>query len=394
MNCPNLTIRERLQVLRPGNPNDYYTKFEIVSGKYRELFQQGKVLVTNWHCFALESPHAEDGKSYVVVNKGPESDEAFARRVLGELYHSAPLLVFNDEGHHAYRPAQDDDSEENREATVWVSGLDRIHHACGIKLCVDLSATPFYIKGSGYPEGEPFPWIVSEFGLVDAIESGIAKIPRLPVRDDTGRPDPKYFKLWEHITQDLSPLQRIGRKPKPEVVWMKAEDALQTLAGQYKQRFEDITGANDLADKTPPVLIVVCDNTDIGEHFFRNISGEEEVEAVDMLPASEDANGEEESETTEESEPAKKPAKKRTVYTGGKVFPEIFGNAPGQKRTLRIDTKLLEKVESEDPGTTREKAALELRAVVNSVGKAGHPGAQVRCVVSVQMLRKAGMPIT
>jgi len=129
-------------------------------------------------------------------------------------------MALNDEGHHAYRPAPISEKEaktvgaeerkEREETTVWVQGLDRINKACGIKFCVDMSATPFYIKGSGYPEGEPLPWIVSDFGLVDAIESGITKIPRLPVSDTTGQPDPKYFCLWRNITKDLSREQRLS----------------------------------------------------------------------------------------------------------------------------------------------------------------------------------------
>ena len=105
-------------------------------------------------------------------------------------------MVLNDEGHHAYRPAplpEKIEGEEvkaiqadREEATVWVSGLDRLNQASGIRFCVDLSATPFYIAGSGFPEGAPFPWLVSDFGLVDAIESGLVKIPRLPVSDTTG----------------------------------------------------------------------------------------------------------------------------------------------------------------------------------------------------------------
>src|SRR5438477_2190855 len=119
-----------------------------------------------------------------------------------------------------------DDTGDLEEATVWVDGLDRINAAGGeqpgIALCVDLSATPFYLKGSGYPEGRPFPWIVSDFGLVDAIESGIVKIPRLPVLDTTGRPDPKYFKLWKAINEHLQPGQRLtgkAKRPKPDVIY-------------------------------------------------------------------------------------------------------------------------------------------------------------------------------
>ena len=95
---------------------------------------------------------------------------------------------------------------------------------------------------------------------MDAIESGITKIPRLPAIDNTGRPDPKYFKLWEHITRDLKAGEKLtGGKPKPEVVYRKAEDALLTLAGEWKERFDQIQGAHPGQDRTPPVMIIVCD---------------------------------------------------------------------------------------------------------------------------------------
>ncbi len=245
--CPNLTIKERLQVLRTDRKgNDYYTEFDLVPPQYRDLLRTGKVLVTNWHFFAPESEHVEGGRSFAVVRKGVETDEAFARTRLGELYDRGPVMVFNDEGHHAYRPAPISENEakivdaetrkEREVATIWVQGLDRINKACGIRFCVDLSATPFYLQGSGYPEGEPFPWIASDFGLVDAIESGITKIPRLPVSDTTGRPDPKYFKLWKNITENLPAAQRLSnRRPKPEVVWEKAQDALVQLPGSIKR---------------------------------------------------------------------------------------------------------------------------------------------------------------
>ncbi len=386
--CPNLTIKERLQVLRTdSSADDYYTQFDMVPPQYRDLLRTGKVLVTNWHAFAPESEHSEGGKSYAVVQKGAESDEAFARNRLGELYDLAPIMVLNDEGHHAYRPApiaeelRGDDKEQREEATIWVQGLDRLHKACGIRICVDVSATPFYLKGSGYPEGEPFPWIVSDFGLVDGIESGITKIPRLPVSDTTGRPDPKYFRLWKNITRDLAASERLSNgRPKPEVVWQRAEDALVQLAGEYEKQFNAIQEASDLALKAPPVMILVCDNTNIAQLFFENISGQTEVEDADVESEDEDESADEDAEVK------KKKQKKRTVYGTGKVFPHLFQNAKGQIRTIAIDSKRLEKIESEDPSATRDKSAKELRAIVNSVGRIGYPGQDVRCVVSVAML--------
>ena len=383
--CPNLTIKERLQVLRPDNKDgSYFDEFDLVPSQLRPLINGGKVLVTNWHLFAPESPHSEGGKSYTVVNKGDENPDSFARRVLGDLHDHAPIMVFNDEAHHAYRPALVGENEkltpaeraEREEATVWITGLDKINKACGIRFCVDLSATPFYLQGSGYIEGAPFPWLVSDFGLVDAIESGIVKIPRLPVSDTTGRPEPKYFTLWKHINERLQPGERLpGGKPKPDVVWREAQDALITLADQWKERFEYIQNASPGQDKAPPVMIIVSDNTDIAEVFYRQISGEEMVEVVAI-------NEDEE----EDKAPRKKKAKKKVAYGGGKLYPELFSNQANFHPTLRIDSKLLAEAESEDPNASRKDAAESLREIVATVGKLGKPGEHVRCVVSVQML--------
>ena len=287
--CPNLTIKERLQVLRPESPDNYYDAFELIPTKLRPLLNKGKVLVTNWHQFAPESAHSEGGQSYAVVNKGEETPDAFAKRVLGELHERAPIMVLNDEGHHAYRPAPADErlsadiKKEREEATVWISGLDTINQACGIRFCVDLSATPFYIQGSGHPEGDPFPWLVSDFGLVDAIESGITKIPRLPVSDTTGRPEPKFFRLWEAIQEEISTRRSItGQKAETGGGLSRGGRLhLTPLPVSGKNALNIFEEASDAQDKTPPVMIIVCDNTKIAEHFFEKISGEEVREVVD-----------------------------------------------------------------------------------------------------------------
>jgi type III restriction enzyme len=401
--CPNLTVKERLQVLRPERPDNYYEQFDIVPVKYRPLLQAGRVLVTNWHRFAPESEHVENGKAYAVVNKGPETPDTFARRVLEDLYDRLPIMVLNDEGHHCWRPAPEEEElsgeekEEREEARVWLDGLDRINNCtanpakqAGIPVCVDMSATPFYLHGSGYPEGRPFPWIVSDFGLVDAIESGIVKIPRLPVHDTTGRPDPKYFKLWKAINENLEPAERLPGKagrPKPDVVYREAEGALQQIASQWKERFEQIQAAKPGQEQVPPVLILVCNDTDVAEVFYRKISGEIEEEVVTEAEVAEVLAGEENEDgsgTTKKAKAAKR--KKRVTYGQGAIFPELFSNTPTQKRTIRIDTKLLAEAESDEPNKKKQDAAEALRQVVATVGKRGEPGEHVRCVVSVSML--------
>jgi type III restriction enzyme len=416
--CPNLTVKERLQVLRPDNPGNYYAAFDLVPVNLRPHLQTGKVLVENWHRFQPESEHKEGNKSYAVVNKGPETPETLARRVLGELYDRLPIMVLNDEGHHCWRPAPPDRrveevdtarkgkkradvsreekeelEEEANEARVWLQGLDWIHNCPGggtrgISMCVDLSATPFYIKGSGYPEGQPFPWLVSDFGLVDAIESGIVKIPRLPVKDtaekkdEAGRPDPKYFRLWANIVNGLKPSEKHGSgKPKAEPCYREAEAALKQLAGQWHERFKYIQQATPDQEKVPPVLIVVCDNIDIADYFYRKISGESESEAVTLQDVEDVEGGEE-----EDGEKGKKgKAKKQIVYGQSAILKE-FANTPKRQYTVRIDTKLLKDAESEDPAKSKQTAAEELRRVIATVGKPGEKGEFVRCVVSVAML--------
>ena len=390
--CPNLTIRERLGVLRPGAPGNYYEKFDVVPSSLRPELAKGKVLVTNWHVLSPE-PDVITVGGVPVGKLGDETPEAFARGRLGDLWDDEPLMVLNDEGHHAYRPApvgektklSSEEKADREEATVWVSGLDRINAACGIRLCVDLSATPFYLQGSGYPEGSPFPWIVSDFSLVDAIESGITKIPRLPAIDSTGRPDPVYFKLWEHVMKRLKPGDRLpGGKPKPEAAWREAEAALLTLAGEWKERFDQVQASAPGQDRTPPVMIAVCDNTDVAEHFHRMISGEE----LEAARVAEEEGVEDDGDDDGDSPRGPRKKKPKAVKRHGAGlpgFPELW-NRDGAEVTLRIDSKLLAAAESEDPKATRKHAAEELRKIVSTVGAPGEPGERIRCVVSVNML--------
>ncbi|HEY3899670.1 MAG TPA: DEAD/DEAH box helicase family protein [Chthoniobacter sp.] len=394
--CPNLTVKERLQVLRPDYGSEsYYEKFDIVPSQMRPLMLQGRVMITNWHAFAPESEHVDGGKNYAVVNKGDEGADAFSRRVLKELYDLGEVLVLNDEAHHAYRPAPPEiaakskrkrnadifgeaSKEDAEEATVWVEGLDKINQTVGVACCVDLSATPFYLAGSGWIEGSPFPWLVSDFGLVDAIESGITKIPRLPVSDESGKPDPKFFRLWEEIKKQCQPAQLDKGKPKPDATWLYAGPALSTLGSQWQERFQQQRDAKPGQTVVPPVMIVVCDNTDIAQVFFEKISGETQEEITD-------AEGEDENEG-DSTEPKKKAKIKkiRRFNSAGLPFPEL-ANSPDRTVTLRIDSKLLAEAEAGE-GSTKLQEAEKLRQIIASVGQPGTPGEHIRCVVSVQML--------
>lgn len=414
--CPNLTVKERLQVLRPESKINDYEYFDLVPVNLRPFLQSGRVMVENWHGFAPESEHKEGDKNYAVVKKGPETPETLARRVLGDLYDRLPIMVLNDEGHHCWRPApavQDEAiaeafkprtrkpketeeklavDEDPDEARVWLQGLDWINNCLpggrpGISMCIDLSATPFYIQGSNYPEGQPFPWLVSDFGLVDAIEAGIVKIPRLPVMDDQnkkdeyGRPDPKYFRLWHHAVAKLMKGQKYGSgKPKPEPLYLETVTALQQLAGQWLERFRQVQEATPNQEAVPPVLILVCDNTEIADFFYRKISGESESEDVTPEDLVDDETGD-----GDETNGRNRKEKKRVAYGPSAILKE-FANIAERKYTIRIDSKKLAEAESANPNSTKQTAAEELRRVVSTVGKRGQPGEFVRCVVSVAML--------
>jgi type III restriction enzyme len=400
--APNLTVRKRLQVLRPDEPNNYYDEFDLVPPKYRELLNSGKVLVVNWHGFLPKGANVEGGVSYKVVDKGDETDDAFTIDRLGELATLLPILILNDEGHHCWQGRAETDEEINTalkdsewelgtedkkelkkaavNARVWLAGLKRINNSGllkdssgkllpGVITCVDLSATPFYLSNSGFPEGSPFPWIVNDFGLVDAIESGITKIPRLPIKDDTGqtdeagRPDPEFYRLWDNVKSKMTPADFITKsKPKPESIYKYAEPALTTLASQWHKQFKEHLEKADGKPFIPPALIVVCNDTQVSEVFFQNISGEEKYEDVD-----------EKGKTVQ-----------KTRYNPSKVFPE-FCNSSTDQHCIRIDSKLLAKLETEG-GESKDQAALRLRELIDTVGKRGGSGEQIRCVTSVSML--------
>lgn len=358
--CPNLTVRERLQVLLPMNPGNYYGKFDIVPQGMTEWLLQARFEITNWHLFLPK----DDRRTHSVVQRGSESDTAFCRRIFRELGSRKNILVINDEAHHAYRPMAGSpgeelsppssadtlpSEEELEEATVWIDGLDKIQSVRGISLCADFSATPFYIRGSGHEEGSPFPWVVSDFGLVDAIECGIVKIPRIPVDDNTGALLPRYFRLWEWINEHLSAAerQRSRRGPKPESVLREAEGAMAMLASEWKRTYEAFQEANS---KTPPVMIIVCDNTELSKIVHEHVSS-------------------------------------------GAVISELK-NDESNEVSIRIDSKLLREAESSSDEGSELTTAERLRKTVNTVGKTEWefegepPGMHVRSVVSVGMLNE------
>ena len=210
-----------------------------------------------------------------------ESDTALVARILGrEVGGKQNLLVLNDEAHHAYRIRRQEPDEDERsllgeegeadeffkEATVWIEGLDRIHKLRGINFCVDLSATPYFLGRVGRETNRPFPWVVSDFPLTDAIESGLVKIPQLAVRDTTGAEIPGYFNIWRWILPQLTGAERGGgqRSPKPEAILKWANTPVTMLGGLWESMRREWAVANE-DDPRPPVFILVCQNTGLAK---------------------------------------------------------------------------------------------------------------------------------
>lgn len=341
--APGLTVKERLRVLLPEVAGNYYDQFELVPSALRHLLNAARIHIVHRQEMAVR----DDTNKRGVQKLGVETDGAFANRLLRQALGSKQrLLVLNDEGHHCYRPREKERDEatraerdENERAAQWITGLEKIHAARGILTCIDLSATPFYIHGSGYPVGRPFPWIVSDFGLVDAIESGLVKIPQIPVDDNLVGTPPAYFHLWKWINAKLPAAERetARRKAKPEAIVREAEPAIVTMIGNWVKEF---AAWREGGSKVPPVLIVVSQETDISRLIFERL-------------------------TREDFE-----------------FKE-FVNTPERQVTFLYDSKQFDKAEE---GEKAKDYETRLRAIMNTVGKEGQPGEQVRCISSVSML--------
>jgi type III restriction enzyme len=370
--APGLTVKERLQVLLPGHPANAYDEFALCPNEaLRQRLNRARVKIENWHTLM---PAKEPDRS--VVRKGPETDEAFTRRVLGELAEERDLIVLNDEAHHAYRRTAHEkntkrQAKEARElgldpeqATRWIEGLDRIHATRRIRRCFDLTATPFAPTGMASTEKGLFEWIVSDFGLNDAIEAGLVKTPRVVVRDgvvpDTRTLRPKLY----HLYRDPSVQEDLNRRAEPhEALPELVQHAYTLLGADWRAALRDWQEAGH---ESPPVMLTVCNRIETArrvEHYF----------------------------------------------TAGDAH---WSELHDPTRLLRVDSKVLEKAEVGDRSTAdkdyeahlhaivealdlppdrreqllgRTKEEL-LRAIVDNVGKRGTAGQGLQKVISVAML--------
>lgn len=368
--APGLTIKNRLQVLIPDAPNNYFDEFNVVPPGLRERLRLGRVVVNNWHQLDWED-EARLAKRRSVDKRGVKSDERYVRDVLGDMASSRNIVVINDEAHHAWRlPAgvrvAGVSKAEADEATKWVGGLDRIHRARGIAVCFDFSATPFAPSGKRSSQEALFDWIVSDFGLSDAIESGLVKTPRVVVRDD-GAPNAKTYrsKLY-HIYSDTTVKDDLNRKaepttPLPDLVingyYLLGKDWLET-----KVRWQDA------GFRTPPVMITVANRTETAARV--KYSFDHGKIRIDEL-ARPDATLQIDSKVLASAESADEQINvdEEGLDTSGSYAAD--GSSTQSKPLRRL---------------TKQQSAELLRRIVDTVGVIGEPGEQIQNVISVGML--------
>jgi type III restriction enzyme len=406
--APGITIRDRLRVLMPNDPESYYRSREIVPPDMLADIDRAKIVITNYHAFKLRErvALAKGTRTALEGWRGDsvqtlETDGQMLQRVMPELMGMKNILVLNDEAHHCYRArvadasgeTEDDlkgddksEAKENNEAArMWISGLEAVKRKLGVSLVYDLSATPFFLRGSGYVEGTLFPWTMSDFSLMDAIECGIVKPPRVPVADNIpGGDTPKFRNLWDHIGKKLPKKGRTaGKSLDPLSLPAELLTALEALYGHYQKTF-DLWQAEGIG--VPPVFIVVCNNTSTSELVYKYISGfhRENDDGSTTLE-----NGRL-SLFRNYDDFGNRIARPNSILIdsaqleSGDALDKDFREMAGDE-IERFRREMVERTGDANAGDSIDDSTL-LREVMNTVGKPGKLGEQIRCVVSVSML--------
>ncbi len=368
--APGLTVRNRLEVLVPGSAGNYYQEFQIVPPGLEDKLRQGqtcRVLVRNWHKLDWESDE-QINKRRSVDKRGALSDEAYVREVLGEMHSAENILVINDEAHHAWRvPPKVKiaglSKDELKEATKWVGGLDRIHRARGVLMCYDLTATPFAPTGRKSGEDTLFPWVVSDFGLNDAIEAGLVKTPRVVVRDD-GEQTSKYKSKFYHIYTDPEVKTDLNRKVEPHIPLPDLVGVGYYFLG--KDWLETVKKWRDEGRSETPVMITVANLTNTAarvQHAFehKKILLEELCDPEKILHI--------DSKVLDEAEAQDEPVGVETAATEESEEEDADEAEAGPKKKL----------------TKKQRAEL-MRKTVDTIGREGQPGEHIQNVISVGML--------
>lgn len=401
---PGITIKDRLRVLLPEDTENYYDLRDLIPADLKGFLDHARIVITNYHAFQLKDAKEirNVARNTRLLLKGDrtgdpfkESPQAMVTRVLRDLGSTGTdkqqIMVLNDEAHHCYQDRvvtsgeklSAEEKDANAEARVWFKGLQAVAKSVGIKQIYDLSATPYYLSGSGYNEGHLFPWTVSDFSLMDAIESGIVKVPRTPVDDDADHDLVTYLRLWDFIGDKLpkraAKTQVDNWIPPPEL-----EGALRSLHRSYAKASTHWEATLQQHGETPPVFIVVCPNTVVSKLVYDWIAGEE-VEAAGGSSVYKSGNLELLSNVVE-GVPLARP---RTILIDSAQLESGDGLKPDFKQAAAAEIAAFKsEYRLRNPGADVEKITEEelLREVMNTVGKRGKLGEQVRCVVSVSML--------
>ncbi len=331
---PGLTVKSRLQVLLPTKDDNFYDMFSIVPESLFERLLQGKFTIHNWHTLM---PETDTPRS--IVKLGRESNTVFSKRILN--HELKNILVINDEAHHAYRANNEQTKNisktELERDKRWIEGLDKIHDARNIINCFDFSATPFIPSGKNVSEDTLFDWIISDFSLNDAIESGLTKTPRIAIRDDSNKFSEDYRSKFYHIYQDPEVKSDLNRNAKPNERFPSLIKNAYLLLGQ------DWLETKKIWDKQgsmiPPVMITVCNKT----HTAARIMYSFEHNKFDLKELS----------TLE--------------------------------HLLHIDSTTINKAEERDSSESNDASEI-LREKVDTIGKKDKLGEQIRHIVAVQML--------
>ena len=366
--------------------------------------ERAKIVITNFHAFQLRNrvEISSGGRALLQGRGGPlntlETEGQMMQRVMPGLMGMKNILVLNDEGHHCYRrkPGEDDEAElrgeERREAQknadearVWISGLESIKRKLGVRWVIDLSATPFFLKGSGYREGTLFPWTVSDFSLMDAIECGIVKLPRVPVSDNIPGGDmPKYRALWENIRTKMPKAGRSKSKNlDPLGLPTELQTALQALYGHYEKIYHEWRQAGI---PVPPCFIIVCNNTSTSKLVYDYVSGfhrENEDRSTTPMPGRLELFRNIDEDGNQLDRPRTLLIDSEQLESGGALDQSFRTVAAEEIRRFR--SEIVER--TGDPVQAENITDQELlREAMNTVGKPGTLGGSIRCVVSVSML--------
>ena len=397
--APGLTIRDRLQELKPNDLNAIYTKHELIPVEFSHDIRKARIVITNYHAFKLreEMELSKKGRNFLQGRHGEklvttETPGKMLARVMPELLGMKHILVINDEAHHCYEEKPDiygadgyaegekeEIADRSEAARLWINGI----RAVGRKLkcrVVDLSATPFFLRGSGYAEGTLFPWTVSDFSLMDAIECGIVKLPRVPVSDNANNDhSPVFRKLWENVREDMPKKARMNSKD-----FLDPADLPPTLINAIDELYAHYEKTSEVwADMDrPPCFIFVCQNTAISKLIYDFVSGYEKPDGTFQpahcrLFSNYDDYG-------------RLRARPNTILVDSVQLESGEGLSDQFTKVAAKELEIYKRELVERSGDARAAENIKpheiLREVMNTVGKPGKLGAQIRCVVSVSML--------